>query len=753
MTASLLGYPPEIISLILDYFDKEELEDIKDVPEIQCYVYQKLYSTVILGRSDDDINFESPAQRLCSPISLPIYGELQNVADLIKIIESHPTVRPNRILFKHLVYLFQLHERKPDILQGVNIGISLEMHQGRGRWDPWMLQRLIELPYRYDTVRDVSLEPEKGMTWDLLLKLTRNSTHVELSVNFDELVDLLEGDSELEQLKQLGLGGSLTQLSLTNQIDIGDLKYVPDSVLELTCELVGSISGSKVRLACPENLVHFGVRFDAPHPLSHFDIEVDIAHLKNLKSIEVNSVADMRWLLPKDMRSILMDGFVDMRRLHVDHPNLTYFSNLTSAHYLRIHDEGAPIRYPLGLMKLDVPLEYYLEPMEGYAREPRAKRRKVDGETSDSEEDEHERMRLPESLMYLRHTGSDDSLFENLIGSVLDFNKYALPCLSCLYLEDIHTLKIPGNYLPPSLTDLQLIEVKNVDVCMLENLNNLTKLFIERCSLECSQPNVKLPKSIRYLQVLDSDPVFALSSLEVLGIRHLQLNDNGVLHVSGNFEQDSPRADPIHRSSNRTTAAPPPLLSRVVAPGSLAWMETIVRLDLEGTPLEGLPILPPNVKHVTMARCGIERFVPVNNRYMFPDTLEFLDLGFNDLTVGWFTSVRGENLKHLDLQGNEITRLGRQGFSGFTMLESLNLGDNNLSGIEEELLHADVFGPLIRYLKVTNCKLTKSAAKKIIELVTSKPGFERLIIDYDLIGVEYSELVANTTVVVLEDLL
>ena len=67
--------------------------------------------------------------------------------------------------------------------------------------------------------------------------------------------------------------------------------------------------------------------------------------------------------------------------------------------------------------------------------------------------------------------------------------------------------------------------------------------------------------------------------------------------------------------------------------------------------------------------------------------------------------------RETNLDSDEVSWTDTKVFSKFTKLEELILTNNNLSNLMPHELHPNIFGPLIKYLNVMGCNLSKETAK------------------------------------------
>ncbi|KAK6868623.1 hypothetical protein K6H11_004170 [Candida tropicalis] len=175
---SIDDLPSEIIDIIFSYFNAPELNYIKNAPQFEAYAYRQLYSTVVIGNIYNYLWFTRnriliPIYKFRSLFLFPftgVYGSCKNASELIDIIENHPTVKPKQIFFLNPQYLIKLHEKKPDILKDVEIGISFEWNREYDKWDD-MVQKLMEMPYTFYSLRYL-VESENALSWDQIKRLT-----------------------------------------------------------------------------------------------------------------------------------------------------------------------------------------------------------------------------------------------------------------------------------------------------------------------------------------------------------------------------------------------------------------------------------------------------------------------------------------------------------------------------------------------------------------------------------------------------
>ncbi|KAK6897674.1 hypothetical protein K6H09_000001, partial [Candida tropicalis] len=141
------------------------------------------------------------------------------------------------------------------------------------------------------------------------------------------------------------------------------------------------------------------------------------------------------------------------------------------------------------------------------------------------------------------------------------------------------------------------------------------------------------------------------------------------------------------------------------------WMQTLTELSFSSVCLVEFPRLPPYIEKVSLDFCSIEQFpLDDDGRFIFPDTLEYLNLKENKFTWDSLMSIHAPNLKCLDISmapkfhlpevsretnsdSDEVSWTDTNVFSKFTKLEELILTNNNLSNLMPHELHPNIFGP------------------------------------------------------------
>ncbi|KAK6868622.1 hypothetical protein K6H11_004169 [Candida tropicalis] len=163
----------------------------------------------------------------------------------------------------------------------------------------------------------------------------------------------------------------------------------------------------------------------------------NLTHLKLLEFVKVNSAVKYDWEFPTNIRSISMQGFMDLDDISVNHPRLINFSDRTVTQNILSYGKDNPITFPSRVKKLDLTYGYFATPKAEIEIEPEraAKRRKPNHEEhgwSLNQWPKYQRIKFPESLVELRVDGSAKDLHRTKNVVVIDFRMCELPQLSTI---------------------------------------------------------------------------------------------------------------------------------------------------------------------------------------------------------------------------------------------------------------------------------------------------------------------------------
>ncbi|EER33882.1 predicted protein [Candida tropicalis MYA-3404] len=524
----------------------------------------------------------------------------------------------------------------------------------------------------------------------------------------------------------------------------------------------------------PSKLRYLGIGTSAITSLEIPKPLFDLRHLEQLESVNVCTAAKYDWEFPTNIRSINLEGFMDLDDISINHPNLVHFCDTTNTEQVFSHGKDNPITFPSRVKKLDLTSAYFSVPKDEIEIERETMRLNQNHDEHNqllNQWPKYQRVKFPESLVELRVNG----LAKDLLGTehviVIDFRMCELPQLSMLSFEQTWDQIIVNNYLPRSLTKINFYNVADLQFDMLSDLENLVEIRINTCFLapNSNKQAAQFPPHLQVLDISSSRVDSPMACSLVPNIRSLTLADNNAsVLISGDRHELSivPKIEAATGDAkNSGTFYGPIIAIPEIRSFDFKWMENLIDINLSFLILQECPLFPPYIEKVTLTWCSIERF-PLDNdgRFIFPDTLEYLNLKENKFTWDSLMSIHAPNLKCLDISmapkfhlpevnretnsdSDEVSWTDTKVFSKFTKLEELILTNNNLSNLMPHELHPNIFGPSIKYLNVMGCNLSKETAKGIIDLVLAKPDFERLIIEDSLVGEEYQRWVDNITIV------
>ncbi|RCK55472.1 hypothetical protein Cantr_04103 [Candida viswanathii] len=736
----LSDLPNEIIQIIFNYIPGDCLFKLLDVPGINVYAFNSLYSVIVITGGEHTCQYRPMTKN-----GFPIF---RNAQAYLNFRNFYPNFTPKKIIVDNPFDVMLLVSVCPQSLANVEVQLRLSQYNAIKEITSQLMEFLSVGQLQGNLHFEVDLRMfEEDISFSLAA-----ITHILTVYDYPQVALLYEKDIP-----------NLTSLLVMFCLVEVDLGRLPPSLEKIECSLKiqdYGVNERSVVLRFPSKLKTLNVEEIS----SKCRVRFDVAHLLQLNTLSLPTVTngaivvESAWRLPSRLKSLKCEAAeIVPRNLNTMCPELSELEILNS-----FGESGAITNLaktlPSTLTRLEVPVEFFdrlhdnmgigigshtqqrVMGMAGFLKIRRGQKKKIQETGTPCVQDKPQIAMLPFQTHLRKLTITTKRKTSKIY--VVDFQKHAFPGLEELKIHASSNLQVLG-HMPKTLTKLSLVKISRFDLKQLQSLQNLECLLIQ-CITESKVFDCALPDSLRELEI-DLCPFIGL---------HIRASNLVSLKVS---------SCPLKKLERSNFTLPENLRKLGIYRTQITKLsgvlpDSIDTLDLaQNLCIESVSHLPPQLKHLLLRFTAVGTPSVRHPHLMsstFPLSLETLDLSCTKASDKWIKRLNLKdcvNLKSLVLRNSRCganldllffprslvaldmtlcdieTITGN--FANFPDLETVGLSVLPKFSFER-CANSGVpyFGDNIRLVDLSKCCLRRSDFKVVYKELITKPYFELLLL-------------------------
>ena len=352
----LLDLPHEILDLIFKQIPHEYLNRIKDIEQIKPYVLSRLYSSIVIGDSENPlVRMEDYYQKMYYDEIIQGYyvTEFETVESFVLIINRYELTKPKEIWVHGINFFIELYDHYPEIFSAAKISIISKEEYLKNQ----DCQKLKNIPCNFDEFANViyCMAEDPGITIGYL------SGGIEWMCRFKGITLSIRWFDKEYIHQPFFL--NLTDLRIFELVP-EDAKYISRNLKRLEVGVVSSDEQGPF-LDLPHTLESLCISYFYDYHLRQLELDCNFTYLTNLKDLTIE-ILEFRGRVNYEFPSSLVTFKSESNYCSLIKDVISVYPNLSSicCPYLRLSNNdknGDPFRFSYKLKKLKVSYEFLME--------------------------------------------------------------------------------------------------------------------------------------------------------------------------------------------------------------------------------------------------------------------------------------------------------------------------------------------------------------------------------------------------------